>query len=79
METTGHPTGPYPGGLKQPAVNIRLAHGNPIHLANTLVVPVAEKRDVLGLEAPRLATVQQHRTRTRTNTNPYDTKTNAAG
>ena len=42
-------------------MNIRLAHGDPVHLANTLVVPVAKKRDVLGLEAPRLATVQQHR------------------
>jgi len=61
MEPTGRPTGPYPGGLSQPAVNIRLAHGDPVHLANMLVVPVAKKRDVLGLEAPRLATVQQHR------------------
>ena len=38
-----------------------MAHGDPAHLANTLVVLVAKKRDVLGLEEPRLATVQQHR------------------
>ena len=61
MEPTGRPTGPYPGGLSQPAMNIRLAHGDPVHLANALVVPVAKKRGVFGLEAPRLATVQQHR------------------
>ena len=61
MEPTGRPTGPYPGGLSKSVVNIRLAHGNPVNLAKTLVVPVAKKRDVLGLEAPRLATVQQHR------------------
>ena len=42
-------------------MNIRLAHGDPAHLTNTLVVPIAKKRDVLGLEAQRLATVQQHR------------------
>ena len=38
-----------------------MAHGDPAHLANILVVPVAKKRDVIGLEAPRLAAVQQHR------------------
>ena len=49
------------------AVKIRLAHGDPVHHATTLVVPIAKKRDVLGLEAPQLATVQQHRELTQQN------------
>ena len=42
-------------------MNIRMANSDPAHLADTLVVPIAEKRDVLSLEAPRLAAAQQHR------------------